>query len=149
MTLCVAGGREARIQSNEQNHLQIDADGRRLTLERDEAQGLVSGLNNSMTAIEANEADRIRDCLQPYRGQIVAMLLHPKTAVLEPRSTPYVPPQNSPSLLAPAFGTNFANEATDYGVRTSQRYLKFQDGGASRCVGYPRMVETRRVWRSE
>ena len=31
----------------------------------------------------------------------------------------------------------------------SQRYLKFQDGGASRCVGYPRMVETRRVWRSE
>ena len=32
---------------------------------------------------------------------------------------------------------------------TSQRYLKFQDGGASRRVGYPRMVETRRVWRSE
>ena len=31
----------------------------------------------------------------------------------------------------------------------SQRYLKFQDGGASRRVGYPRMVETRRVWRSE
>jgi alpha-methylacyl-CoA racemase len=30
-----------------------------------------------------------------------------------------------------------------------QRYLKFQDGGASRRVGYPRMVETRRVWRSE
>ena len=33
--------------------------------------------------------------------------------------------------------------------KSSQRYLKFQDGGASRCVGYPRMVETRRVWRSE
>ena len=31
----------------------------------------------------------------------------------------------------------------------SQRYLKFQDDGASRWVGYPRMVETRRVWRSE
>ena len=34
-------------------------------------------------------------------------------------------------------------------LRSSQRYLKFQDGGASRRVGYPRMVETRRVWRSE
>ena len=33
-------------------------------------------------------------------------------------------------------------------VNPSQRYLKFQDGGASRC-GYPSMVETRRVWRSE
>ena len=33
--------------------------------------------------------------------------------------------------------------------KSSQRYLKFQDGGANRCVGYPRMVETRRVWRSE
>ena len=34
-------------------------------------------------------------------------------------------------------------------LNSSQRYLKFQDGDASRCVGYPRMVETRRVWRSE
>ena len=34
-------------------------------------------------------------------------------------------------------------------LNSSQRYLKFQDGGASRCVGYPRMVETRRVGRSE
>ncbi len=34
-------------------------------------------------------------------------------------------------------------------LKATQRYLKFQDGGASRCVGYPRMVETRRVWRSE
>ena len=33
-------------------------------------------------------------------------------------------------------------------TKASQRYLKFQDGGASRCVGYPRMVETRRVWLS-
>ena len=34
-------------------------------------------------------------------------------------------------------------------LNSSQRYLKFQDGDATRCVGYPRMVETRRVWRSE
>ncbi len=39
--------------------------------------------------------------------------------------------------------------AGDDAPKPSQRYLKFQDGGASRCVGYPRMVETRRVWRSE
>ena len=37
-------------------------------------------------------------------------------------------------------------EVPDVGI--VQRYLKFQDGGASRCAGYPRMVETRRVCRS-
>ena len=38
--------------------------------------------------------------------------------------------------------------AARLGFNPSQRYLKFQDGGASRWWG-PRMVETRRVWRSE
>ncbi len=46
---------------------------------------------------------------------------------------------------AVARAQQFAAEVKD----PSQRYLKFQGGGASRRVGYPRMVERRRVWRSE
>ena len=87
-----------------------------VTLERHEAQGLVAGLNNGVTSVEADEANRIRDCLLPYRDRIMETLLEPANAVPDLPSTTYIPPPDWPSLLAPPYRTDYANEADNFGV---------------------------------
>ena len=115
MTLCVAGGTEATIHSNAQNQLKIEAGGQEVTLERHEAQGLVAGLNNSMTAIEAQQANVVRACTEPYKGRIMELLLNPENKVPEAPSPTRAPPAGAPSLLSPAYRTNYMDEATDFG----------------------------------
>jgi uncharacterized protein YecT (DUF1311 family) len=116
MTLCVAGGSEATIRSNPLNELQIQTGSGQVTLERHEAQGLIAGLNNGVTSIEADEANRIRDCLLPYRDRIMETLLKPANAVPDLPSTTYIPPPDWPSLLAPPYRTDYASEADNFGV---------------------------------
>jgi rhodanese-related sulfurtransferase len=115
LTLCVGGGSSATIHSNEQNQFRIETGSGGVTLERHEAQGLVDGLNSKITAVEADQANRVRDCIQPYRSTIMGILLHPATAVPEPPAQLHIPPATSVSLLATAYRTNFADESTNFG----------------------------------
>ncbi|MBV9537817.1 MAG: hypothetical protein JOY70_02665, partial [Acidisphaera sp.] len=115
VTLCVGGGSDATVTANAANQLQIGTGAGGVTLDRHEAQGLVGGLNEKMTAVEADQANRVRDCMQPYRERIVAMLLHPEIKAEAPPEPPPPTPPRSISLLAPTFRTNFAQEADDFG----------------------------------
>jgi uncharacterized protein len=115
LTLCVGGGSTVTIHSNDQNQLQIKTGSDGVTLERHEAQGLVDGLTNSMSAVQADQANRVRACVQPWIGKIMDSLLHPENAVSEPRAQAYVLPASATSLLSPAYRTNYVSEASDFG----------------------------------
>jgi uncharacterized protein YecT (DUF1311 family)/rhodanese-related sulfurtransferase len=115
MTLCVGGGSTVTVHYTEQNQLEVTSGSGGLTLERHEAQGLIDGLNNSITALQADQANRVRDCIKPYLGEIVHFMLYPANPVSEPEARSYVPPPSAPSLLSAAHRTNFMEEAVDFG----------------------------------
>ena len=42
---------------------------------RSEWQGLIGGINEKITEMQASQADKVRDCLAPYRSGIVQAIL--------------------------------------------------------------------------
>ncbi len=115
--LCVGSGSDVKVNANNQNQLQIDSGNGDVTLERHETQGLIDGLNSQMTNVEADQANRVRDCVKPYIGEIMHTMLYPQNAVPEPqRAQTYTPPPSAPSLLNAAYRTNLASEAVNFGV---------------------------------
>jgi rhodanese-related sulfurtransferase len=115
--LCVGSGSDVKVNANNQNQLQIDSGNGNVTLERHETQGLIDGLNSQMTNVEADQANRVRDCVKPYIGEIMHTMLYPQNAVPEPqRAQTYTPPPSAPSLLNAAYRTNLASEAVNFGV---------------------------------
>ena len=46
------------------------------------AEGLVNGIDNALSQVAANEADKVRDCLQPVRDRLLEVML-PKTPPVE------------------------------------------------------------------
>jgi hypothetical protein len=81
LQLCLATGQRQQIDGT------LTADGRirltgpslsahgDVTLSREEWAGLIGGISPNMTAIQAQQADRVRDCLAPARDAIVRRLL--------------------------------------------------------------------------
>jgi hypothetical protein len=116
MELCVGGGTTATINSNKQNQLRIESGSEQVTVEHSEAVGMVEGLNNRISALQADQADKVRDCVRPYISEIMIALLHPQNRVADPRAAQYVPPTAAVSLLSAGLKTNFMNEDTDFGV---------------------------------
>ena len=44
-------------------------------INRSSAEGLVSGIDNALTQVAANQADKVRDCLKPVRERVLDLLL--------------------------------------------------------------------------
>jgi hypothetical protein len=42
-----------------------------------EWQGLIGGINAGITSVQADQADKVRECLAPYRAGIVQHMLNP------------------------------------------------------------------------
>jgi hypothetical protein len=46
-----------------------------ITINKSNAEGLVNGINNAMSQVAADQADKMRDCLKPVRDRILDLLL--------------------------------------------------------------------------
>jgi hypothetical protein len=97
--LCVGGGRVEAVTGGGTGGADIslrslDVTGHvtgEVTVSKSSAEGLVKGIDNAISQIAANEADKVRVCLQPVRERLLDILLPvPKAAVspVERRLTP-------------------------------------------------------------
>jgi hypothetical protein len=73
---------------------------------RANAEGLVNGIDNALSQIAANEADKVRECLQPVRERVLDILLPVPRCSTAPQNTTQLPDVSlrfvfpkSPSLL--------------------------------------------------
>src|SRR5262249_33731510 len=84
-SLCVGGGRTGALDVSGQGQAsdslslkKIDATGRiqgQATISRSEAQGLVTGLDNRLSSVTADQANQVRNCIAPYRERIMNLIL--------------------------------------------------------------------------
>jgi hypothetical protein len=65
-TLCVSGG---RTEQSSVNGLNVG------TFNKREAQGLVDGINAQLSSLAADQANRARDCMRPYIGSLLALII--------------------------------------------------------------------------
>jgi hypothetical protein len=66
-----AGGAEVSLKSLDARS-QVKGE---ISISRSNAEGLVNGLDNAMTNIAANEADKVRDCLKDDRARLLDVML--------------------------------------------------------------------------
>jgi|SRR5581483_1038953 len=81
--LCVGGGERLSMSIEGDGNLDLkkhDLAGGvtgQIKLERAQARGLVEGLNKAIDKTTADQANKIRDCIAPYRSRIMDLLLTP------------------------------------------------------------------------
>jgi hypothetical protein len=84
--LCIAGGITQAISGTATGGADIslrslDVKGNlagEFKINRSSAEGLVSGIDNALTQVAADQADKVRVCLQPVRERLLDVLLPPK-----------------------------------------------------------------------
>jgi hypothetical protein len=115
--LCIGGGSSATLHSDKQDQLRIDSGSNSAVIDRHEASGLVEGIHSKISTLEADQANRVRDCVRPYIGDIMALEL-PRPANHPPLDPParFAPTPTAVSLLSSNHRTNIMDEATDFGV---------------------------------
>src|SRR5262249_156808 len=101
--LCVSGGTISRVYSSA-NQFNLESDKGNFTVEKREAQGLVDGIGAALNNLSADQANRARERMHPYIGQILALITPdlytqspplPNQVVIESFS---VHPENDPEL---------------------------------------------------
>jgi len=74
-----------------------------IKVDKSTAEGLVAGINNAMSQVAANEADKVRDCLAPVRARLMEVMLPapPPPAPVQQQAIPKYkePPPPLPSVL--------------------------------------------------
>ena len=81
-SLCVGGGGAVSVSGGGKADasLSLKSTGRiqgEVTISRSDAKGLVQGLNNALSSLAAEQADKVRDCIEPYRDRIMNLVLSP------------------------------------------------------------------------
>ena len=84
--LCVAGGRTEAVSGGgaggaDLSLRSLDVKGNlkgEFKITKSNAEGLVGGIENAMTQIAADEADKVRACLEPVRQRLLDVMLPPK-----------------------------------------------------------------------
>ncbi len=90
--LCVLGGRTEVVSGGgtggaELSLRSLDAKGNingEFKINKSSAEGLVEGLNGAMTSITADQADKVRVCLQPVRERLLDLMLPKKSSSSSP-----------------------------------------------------------------
>lgn len=126
ITLCVAGGSvtTSRATSNPSGgQFRLESDKGNFTIESQQAWGLVQGIGSALNNLNADQANRARECMRPYISQILAIIIG-----TPPNNVPSIvtPPQAQPSVVPPAVAPLSRNLRTE-GVPIVY-YLKQADG---------------------
>ena len=90
--LCLGGGRTEAVSGSAAGGVDLslrslDAKGNvqgEFRVTKSSAEGLVDGINNAMTQVAANEADKVRTCLQPVRDRVLDAMLPPNKQSVSP-----------------------------------------------------------------
>jgi hypothetical protein len=86
LAICVGGGSEQKLEAQGQVDVALTLKKLRTgdiggsggvagKFSKSEWQGLIGGLSSQITQLQASQADKVRDCLQPYRAGIVDAIL--------------------------------------------------------------------------
>ena len=86
LAICVGGGSEEKLEADGQIDVALTLKKLRTgdiggsggisgKFSRSEWQGLIGGINEKITEMQASQADKVRDCLAPYRSGIVQAIL--------------------------------------------------------------------------
>lgn len=81
--LCVGGGHSELVEGGGTGGANLslrtfDVNGNitgQFTVSKSSGEGLVSGINNAMSQITADTADKVRTCLQPVRERLLDVML--------------------------------------------------------------------------
>jgi len=90
--LCLGGGRTEAMSGGGTGGIDLslrslDARGNiqgEFKITKSSAEGLVEGINNAMSQVAANEADKVRSCLQPVRDRVLDLMLPPSKQSTRP-----------------------------------------------------------------
>ena len=96
--LCVGGGHVEAITGGGTGGADIslrlpDVKGHlagEVTLSTSSAEGLAKGIDNALSRIAADEADKVRVCLEPVRTRLLELMLPAPKAAVPPRKTAYL-----------------------------------------------------------
>jgi hypothetical protein len=75
--LCVAGGNQISVRedSNTNRASVSGGSGRSVTINKNDARGLVEGLTNAISQLTAEQANNARDCMKPHLKRILDIVL--------------------------------------------------------------------------
>jgi tetratricopeptide (TPR) repeat protein len=118
--LCLGGGRAEAVTGGgtggaDLSLRSLDVTGNikgEFKVSRSSAEGLVEGINNALTQVAANEADRVRTCLQPLRERLLDILL------------PVPSPGNRPRALGTVVQLAHLPKVSDQG-KTDERIIRW------------------------
>ena len=107
--LCVGGGRVEELIGGGTGGADIslrslDVKGHvtgEVTVSKSNAEGLVQGIDNALSQIAADEADKVRVCLQPFRERLLDILLPAPTAAA-PAAERRLSPETTAKMFAVA-----------------------------------------------
>jgi hypothetical protein len=85
--ICVGGGSEEKLAADGKGDVALTlkalrtgnlgvSGGAAANYSSTEWQGLIGGINAGITSTQAQEADKVRDCLAPYRAGIVQQMMN-------------------------------------------------------------------------
>jgi hypothetical protein len=83
-SLCIAGSTNEHISLNQQPDAAVSVGragatgepfGPAVRLDRESIEGLVLGINNAVSGLAADQANRARDCMKPYLERILSAIL--------------------------------------------------------------------------
>jgi hypothetical protein len=83
--LCLGGGRSEAVSGGgtggaELSLRSLDVNGNlkgEFKVSKSSAEGLVNGIDNALTQVAADQADKVRACLQPVRERLLDVMLPP------------------------------------------------------------------------
>src|SRR4051812_10843623 len=106
--LCLAGGRTEAVSGRgsggaDLSLRSLDVTGKlkgEFNIERSSAEGLVEGIDNAMSQIAVDQADKVRSCLQPLRERIIDIFLPvpPRAATTNPLQPSTSTPEQGDAL---------------------------------------------------
>jgi hypothetical protein len=84
--LCLGGGRSEAVSGGgtggaDLSLRSLDVKGNlkgEFKISKSSAEGLVNGIDNALTQVAADQADKVRTCLQPVRERLLDVMLPPK-----------------------------------------------------------------------
>jgi hypothetical protein len=104
--LCIAGGRQFTVTGGGSGGAEIslrtlDVNGNLkgdFHVSKSQAEGLANGIDNAISQVAANEADKVRECLKPVRDRLLNILFPSPATPSPPSSTSEQPriPESSP-----------------------------------------------------
>jgi hypothetical protein len=76
--LCLAGGLVTVETLVKEKAFSIEGENSKLVIESKEISGFSNGLNSELSNLSADQANRARKCIEPYRDRIMDVLLGPE-----------------------------------------------------------------------